>query len=56
MRLEEYDWAELEGQFAKRMEAFKAVEDGIWEEWRAWGEVCASIQFRVSLSSVYFIH
>ncbi|KAF6239881.1 hypothetical protein HO173_002428 [Letharia columbiana] len=39
VRLEEYDWAGLETQFAKRMEAFKAVEEGIWEEWRGWGEV-----------------
>ena len=39
VRLEEYEWAQLEEQFAKRMEAFKAVEDGIWEEWREWGEV-----------------
>ena len=39
MRLEEYDWLELEEQFMKRMEAFKAVEDGIWEEWKGWGEL-----------------
>lgn len=39
VRLEEYDWGELEEQFGKRMEAFKAVEEGIWEEWREWGEV-----------------
>ena len=39
VRLEEYEWAQLEEQFEKRMEAFKAVEDGIWEEWREWGEV-----------------
>lgn len=39
VRLEEYDWAELETQFAKRMEAFKAVEEGIWDEWRGWGEI-----------------
>ena len=39
MRLEEYDWPELESQFAARMAAFKAVEEGIWEEWREWGEV-----------------
>ena len=39
VRLEEYDWPELETQFAARMEAFKAVEEGIWEEWREWGEV-----------------
>ncbi|KAL2038819.1 hypothetical protein N7G274_008577 [Stereocaulon virgatum] len=39
VRLEEYEWAELEAQFMKRMEAFKAVEDGIWEEWREWGEI-----------------
>jgi hypothetical protein len=39
VRLEEYEWAELEAQFVKRMEAFKAVEGGIWEEWREWGEV-----------------
>ena len=39
VRLEEYDWAELEEQFMKRMEAFKAVEDGIWEEWKGWGEL-----------------
>jgi len=39
VRLEEYDWPELEEQFVKRMEAFKAVEEGIWEEWREWGEV-----------------
>lgn len=44
VRLEEYDWPELEEQFTKRMEAFKAVEEGIWEEWREWGEV-----FKVSL-------
>ena len=39
VRLEEYDWAELETQFAKRMEAFRTVEEGIWEEWRGWGEI-----------------
>ena len=39
VRLEEYDWAELEEQFTKRMEAFKAVEEGIWEEWKGWGEL-----------------
>lgn len=39
VRLEEYDWPELESQFTARMEAFKAVEEGIWEEWREWGEV-----------------
>ena len=39
VRLEEYDWADLETQFAKRMEAFRTVEEGIWEEWRGWGEV-----------------
>lgn len=39
VRLEEYDWAELEEQFHKRMEAFKAVEEGIWEEWKGWGEL-----------------
>ena len=39
VRLEDYDWAELEEQFAKRMEAFRAVEDGIWEEWKGWGEL-----------------
>lgn len=39
VRLEEYDWAELETQFTKRMEAFKTVEEGIWEEWRGWGEI-----------------
>ncbi|CAF9943632.1 MAG: hypothetical protein ALECFALPRED_000810 [Alectoria fallacina] len=39
VRLEEYDWAELETQFGKRMEAFKTVEEGIWEEWRGWGEI-----------------
>ena len=39
VRLEEYDWNELEEQFTKRMEAFKAVEDGIWEEWKGWGEL-----------------
>ncbi len=39
VRLEEYDWADLESQFTKRMEAFRAVEEGIWEEWRGWGEV-----------------
>ena len=39
VRLEEYDWAELESQFSKRMEAFKTVEEGIWEEWRGWGEI-----------------
>ena len=39
VRLEEYDWEELEEQFSKRMEAFKAVEQNIWQEWREWGEV-----------------
>lgn len=39
VRLEEYDWAELEDQFTKRMEAFKAVEEGIMEDWKAWGEL-----------------
>lgn len=39
VRLEEYNWAELEEQFQKRMEAFKAVEQGIWEEWKGWGEL-----------------
>lgn len=39
VRLEDYDWAELEEQFGKRMEAFKAVEEGIWEEWKGWGEL-----------------
>ncbi len=39
VRLEEYDWEELEEQFTKRMEAFKAVEENIWQEWRDWGEV-----------------
>ena len=39
VRLEEYDWEELEEQFSKRMEAFKAVEENIWQEWRDWGEV-----------------
>ena len=39
VRLEGYDWEELEEQFAKRMEAFKAVEENIWQEWRDWGEV-----------------
>ncbi|KAG8530827.1 uncharacterized protein KY384_004184 [Bacidia gigantensis] len=39
VKLENYDWAELEDQFSKRMEAFRAEEDGIWEEWKGWGEV-----------------
>ena len=39
VRLEEYDWEELEEQFARRMEAFKKAEEGIWMEWREWGEV-----------------
>jgi len=39
VRLEEYDWSELEEQFSKRMDAFKAVEEGIWEEWKGWGEL-----------------
>lgn len=39
VRLEEYDWAELEDQFTKRMEAFRAVEEGIMEDWKAWGEL-----------------
>ncbi|CAF9925728.1 hypothetical protein IMSHALPRED_006770 [Imshaugia aleurites] len=39
VRLEEYDWPELEAQFAKRMEAFRTVEEGIWEEWKGWGEI-----------------
>ena len=39
VRLEEYDWEELEQQFSKRMEAFKAAEENIWQEWRDWGEV-----------------
>jgi len=46
VKLEDYDWAELEEQFAKRMEAFKAEEEGIWEEWKAWGEV-RSIELRL---------
>jgi len=39
VRLEDYDWPELEAQFQKRMDAFKAVEEGIWEEWKGWGEL-----------------
>ena len=39
VKLEHYEWAELEDQFAKRMEAFRAEEDGIWDEWKAWGEI-----------------
>ncbi|KAM0804162.1 hypothetical protein BDR22DRAFT_944577 [Usnea florida] len=39
VRLEEYDWADLETQFANRMLAFKTVEEGIWDEWRGWGEI-----------------
>ena len=39
VKLEEYEWKGLEEQFAKRMEGFRAVEEGIWEEWRGWGEV-----------------
>ena len=39
VKLEDYDWAELEDQFAKRMEAFRAEEDGIWAEWKGWGEI-----------------
>ena len=39
VKLENYEWAELEDQFAKRMEAFRAEEDGIWDEWKAWGEI-----------------
>lgn len=39
VRLEDYDWAELEAQFQKRMDAFRAVEEGIWEEWKGWGEL-----------------
>ncbi|KAL9103289.1 MAG: hypothetical protein Q9163_001667 [Psora crenata] len=39
VKLDDYDWAELEEQFTKRMEAFRAEEDGIWEEWKGWGEI-----------------
>ena len=39
VKLENYEWSELEDQFAKRMEAFRAEEDGIWDEWKAWGEI-----------------
>ena len=39
VRLEEYEWAELEAQFERRMEAMRAVEEGVWEEWRGWGEI-----------------
>ena len=39
VKLENYEWAELEDQFAKRMEAFRAEEDGIWDEWKGWGEI-----------------
>ena len=39
VKLEDYDWAGLEDQFEKRMQAFKAEEDGIWEEWRGWNEI-----------------
>ena len=45
VRLEEYDWEELEEQFSKRMEAFKAVEQNIWQEWREWGEVSSRFFF-----------
>ena len=39
VKLENYEWSELEDQFAKRMEAFRAEEDGIWDEWKGWGEI-----------------
>ena len=39
VKLEDYDWGEMEDQFAKRMEAFRAEEDGIWDEWKSWGEL-----------------
>lgn len=39
MRLESYDWPDLESQFARRMEAMRTVEEDIWEEWRSWGEI-----------------
>ena len=39
VRLEVYEWAELETQFARRMEAMRVVEEGVWEEWRGWGEI-----------------
>ena len=52
VRLEEYDWEELEAQFVKRMEAFKAVEENIWQEWREWGEVSRFFASRHNLSVV----
>ncbi|KAL9130064.1 MAG: hypothetical protein Q9217_001668 [Psora testacea] len=39
VKLEDYDWDGLEDQFAKRMEAFRAEEDEIWQEWQGWGEI-----------------
>lgn len=50
VRLEEYDWEELEEQFSKRMEAFKAVEQNIWQEWREWGEVSSRFLSTIRLS------
>ena len=39
VRLEEYEWTELESQFARRMDAMRSIEESVWEEWRGWGEI-----------------
>lgn len=39
VRLEDYDWPDLEEQFIKRMEAFRRDEEAIWDEWKGWAEL-----------------
>ena len=49
VRLEEYEWQELEQQFERRMEAMRVVEEGIWEEWRGWGEILGAWASTISV-------
>ena len=49
VRLEEYEWAELSQQFERRMEAMRVVEEGIWEEWRGWGEILGAWASTISV-------
>lgn len=39
IKLEAYQWGGLERDFKDAMEGCRGVEDGLWQEWRGWGEV-----------------
>lgn len=49
VRLENYEWDELTAQFERRMEAMRVVEEGIWDEWRGWGDMFGAWASTISL-------